>query len=283
MTPVPANARALTGRPVGTAARWRRTRAFTGLVALLLGASTEVAAQLSVDQLELQFKVAQPGSAIPAQTFQVSNTGTDAIQVNISLGDWDRAETGENRFFDLGTQSGSCGSNVRVFPMNLRVEPGKTEVIRVEIAGGVNIPCHAILYAETPPTPQAAGRGATLSYTLRYGVKIYVEPTIPPSGEIIETSIASASAAGTRADTLHFSFRNPGLAQVLAQGKVELRREDDSIAATIPVGEFPVLGGALRRVRVPLPTLPRGRYAAIVFLDIGTDELLAAQVLLEIP
>ncbi|MEK0431421.1 MAG: hypothetical protein RL139_1225, partial [Gemmatimonadota bacterium] len=98
---MPANARALTGRPVGTVTRWGRARALTGLVLALIAVPRLATAQLVVDRLELTFRERQ--SAQTPQLFAISNSGSTPIQVTISLADWDRAETGENRFFDAGT------------------------------------------------------------------------------------------------------------------------------------------------------------------------------------
>ena len=56
-----------------------------------------------------------------------------------------------------------------------------------------------------------------------------------------------------------------------------------SVVERIPVADFPVLGGAVRRLPVALPKLPSGRFAVILFLDLGTEELLAAQALHDVP
>lgn len=281
MHQVPANARALTGRPVGTCTRWGRLRALTGALALLTWMPLDASAQLGVDQLELTFKVRQTPTT--AQTFQISNTGSTPLQVTIVPGDWDRAEDGQNRFFEVGETAGSCGDALAVFPTSLRVEPGRSEPIRVELRSTAKVPCQGILFVETPPPPAATGRGAAVTYNIRYGVKVYVEPDMPPAGELVEAHATLAASTQGRVDTLHFTFRNPGLVQTLAKGKVEIRREDDTVALTIPIEEFPVLGGALRRARVPIAALPSGRYAAIVLLDIGIDELIATQALIDIP
>jgi P pilus assembly chaperone PapD len=158
MSPVPANARALTGRPVGTDTRWGRNRALTGLLALLLWMPVDASAQLGVDQLEVTFKQHQGPAA--AQTFQVSNGGSTAIQVTIARGDWDRGEDGQNRFFPPGTAAGSCHEALTVFPTTLRVEPGRSEAVRVDIRPGIKVPCQSILFVETPP-PAGGISGST--------------------------------------------------------------------------------------------------------------------------
>jgi P pilus assembly chaperone PapD len=282
MIPLPANARALTGRPVGSATRWGRLGALTGLLVGTLVAATPVAAQISIEQLELKFTL---GSATPTtQSFRINNVSNAPVQVTIRTSDWDRSETGENRYFDVGTDAGSCRDALTIFPMTLSIDAGRGEDVRVSLPASAT-PCHSILFVEMPPPAAQANRnGAALTYNLRYGIKVYVEPDAPPAGELTDAIITSGRTAdGTRADTLVATFRNTGLVQSIARGHIEIRREDDSIAQRIEVEEFPVLGGARRVIRTPLPVIPAGRYAVILLLEIGTEEILAAQALLEIP
>jgi len=223
-------------------------------------------------------------TAPSTQTFRINNPSSSAVQVTIRTSDWDRSETGENRYFETGTIAGSCRDALTIFPMTLSIEAGRSEEIRVSLPANAT-PCHSILFVEMPPPPAQANRnGAALTYNLRYGIKVYVEPDAPAAGELTEAVIASGlTASGARADTLVATFRNTGLVQSLARGHIEIRREDDSVAQRVDVEEFPVLGGARRVVRTPLPAMPAGRYAVILLLEIGTEEILAAQALLEIP
>jgi len=279
---LPANARALTGRPAGSATRWGRLGALTGLLVGGLLSATPAAAQISIEQLELKFTVGR--TAVAPQSFRINNVGPSQVQVTVRTADWDRDENGENRYFGSGAQPGSCGSTLTVFPMTLSIPAGSSEDVRVSLPANATA-CHSILFVETPPPPAQVNRnGASITYNLRYGIKVYVEPDMPPSGELVEAALATGrDAAGVRHDTLVAVYRNTGAVQTVSQGHVEIRREDDSIAARLNIEDFPTLGGARRRFRVPLPTLPAGRYAVIAFLEIGTDELLAAQTLLEIP
>lgn len=282
ITPVSASRVMATLSDVGTETLRGRIRALVGSVAVLCCA-LPAQAQISIEQLELRFPASSGGAAIAPQSFRINNVSNAPVQVTIRLADWDRSETGENRYFEPGSQPQSCAAQLTVFPMTLRIDAGRAEDVRVSLAAGTAAPCHSLLFVEMPPPPATASKGANITYNLRYGIKVYMEPEFAPTGELVEATVATARTEAGRVDTLHATFRNTGLVQAIARGQVEIRREDDSVVERIAVEDFPVLGGALRRLKLALPALAAGRYAVILFLDLGTDELLAAQALLEIP
>jgi hypothetical protein len=77
--------------------------------------------------------------------------------------------------------------------------------------------------------------------------------------------------------------RNTGTAQIRATGQVEVRRPDNSLAATVSIDEAPVLPGSQRRIAVAIPTLPAGRYIALAVIGFGGQDDLAAQAELTLP
>ncbi|MCX5762450.1 MAG: hypothetical protein NTW72_13270 [Gemmatimonadetes bacterium] len=282
-------------RPSWTTTRWGRLCALTVVAfGTLMLRAAPAAAQLSVEDLELRFVQAaatgSPRAPLAAKSFRINNTGDAPIQATITLADWDRSETGQNRYFPAGSQPESCAASLSVFPMVIRLEPHSTEDVRVAIkdSSAVGIACHSILFVETPPPP-ANTRGAALSYRLRYGVKVYVETDAPFAGDIVSSALVSAPVTGapgsgaTRADSMEIVYRNPGTRQSLTSGEIEVRRPDNTVAARIPIAEFPVLPGATRRLRVALPVLAAGRYVVLAMLEFGGEEVLAAQVEWDVP
>jgi P pilus assembly chaperone PapD len=266
-------------RPSRTITRRVRFGALAAVaVAATLLDSTRAAAQVSVEDLELRFVSSPTRAAIPAKTFRINNTGDAAVQATISVADWDRSDTGQNRYFPAGATPGSCAAALRVFPMVLRLEPHASEDVRVTVHDSTATACHSILFVETPPPP-ASTAGTSITYRLRYGVKIYVEPNAPLSGEILSSALVSAEAPGqSQAPALEVVYTNPGARQSLTTGEVQIRRPDDSVAARVPIEEFPVLPGAVRRLRIALPSLAAGRYAVLALLEFGGDEVVATQV-----
>jgi P pilus assembly chaperone PapD len=245
-----------------------------GLAALLLftalaAPSTSAQAQLTVDALEVF--VSAPGDDEAVRTVRVRNDGTERIQAEVTTEDWERDETGTNRFLPLGSHTNSCRDAIRVFPGTVALEPGESATLRVGIAAGTS-DCWAVVFLAHRTTTGSAGR--QLSYTVRTGVKVYVEPVPAVRDGAIESMQVRDSANGV----LDVAFRNAGRVQLAVQGTVEVRRADDSVAWSEPVPAFPVLPGARRRLAMAMPALPPGRYVVLALLDFGGAELIAGQL-----
>lgn len=259
------------------------------LLASLAAWPASAGAQLTIDQLELQL---DPRSADrKVGVFSITNEGTDAVQVALHAEDWDRAESGENRFFPLGSQPHSCGDKLSVFPLSMRLEPGATGQVRVSAAGLAESAdaCWQIVFAETARPPRPAGAQRAILYVVRTGVKVYVERAgLPKDGAVEDVALAPHPQPNGRplpAPTrdLVIAFRNTGGVSLRTTGRVEFRRADNSVAATATIAEFPTLPGARRNVSVAMPQLPPGKYTALAMLDFGGSEIAAGQIDVDIP
>ncbi len=212
------------------------------------------------------------------------------MQASLYLNDWDRDDDGVNRFDTLGTKPGSCGDRVEVFPMNVRIAPTTTQPIRVSLRATdtLKTPCWTIIFVETTPRP---GRGMIrITYVTRVGVKVYVVPASATLDAEITgfTPEHARPREGQTVDTTRREFavyvRNTGTVQVRATGQVEIRRPDNSLAATVPILEAPILPGSQRRIPVSIPTtLAAGRYIALAVVGFGGQDDLAAQAELTVP
>jgi hypothetical protein len=263
----------------------RRGQALALAVAFALTARG-AAAQVAVDELELHVSL-RPGALGLSQTFHAANAGRAAANAMISAEDWDRSEGGENRYYPLGSLPTTCGHHVSVFPSVLRLEPRSVQTIQVTVDSADAIPhgCYTILFVETE---RGRGPGSSgLVYSVRYGVKVYVERDAPLSGEVTAMSIVRRPRSDTPSDTestaLTLSFHNSGSRQTETRGKVEVRRLDDSVISTIDIPAFPTLPSATRRLDVPIPPLAHGKYVLLAMLDYGGQEIAAGQASLEVP
>ncbi|HUF26638.1 MAG TPA: hypothetical protein VMM18_06625 [Gemmatimonadaceae bacterium] len=260
------------------------------LCASLGGLAPSVGAQLAVDRVDLTLV---PRSATErAGTITVTNTSDRPVAATVYTADWDRDLDGANRFYELGTLPRSCGSVLRVFPRTISLPPSSAQTLQVIVDGADAFvaTCWAIVFIETrlPPPP---GESRQLSYVLRTGVKAYVVPPgLSADGVVEDMRLHAGHAEATVAAPqppasrrLEVVFRNAGAIPLVTRGRVEIRRPDNTVAATIPVEEFPTLPGVRRRLILDVPVLAPGRYVALALLDFGGAEIVAGQLEFEAP
>jgi P pilus assembly chaperone PapD len=257
--------------------------------------SQPASAQLLVDPLEVTILAA--GTNRVSASFSVSNTSDEAVQASITRSDWDRAENGDNHFLPPGTSGTSCGDNLSISPLSIRVEPHTSRIIRLAVQSGAAVTkeCWDIFFLEEVPK-RASSKGNSLRYIFRTGVKVYVAPPGLSRDGAIENMavedvpVTPSTASTTRAKTvtnvppatkrqISVRFHNTGGMHLISKGRLEFRRLDNSLAMQVPIAEFPTLPGATRKVMVDLPAgLAPGDYVVLALLDFGGAELVAGQI-----
>ncbi|HEV8447558.1 MAG TPA: hypothetical protein VGQ44_12085 [Gemmatimonadaceae bacterium] len=270
----------------------RRPGRFIALAGALVALSNVAGAQIAVDELELHVPL-KPGGSVTT-TFHAANRGITPANATVTIQDWDRSEVGENRYYPTGTLPTSCGAHVTVFPSVLQLAPRSVQTLRVSVdsAAAIGHGCYAILFIDNPPPPRTA-QSSAVQYSVRYGVKVYVEPETPLIAEVTDVGVVDAKPAissgklsarsNVRSRQLDITYKNTGARQTMAHGAVEIRRPDNSVVSKIDIPEFPTLPGATRRLGVALPSLPSGRYVLLALLDYEGAEIAAGQVELDIP
>jgi P pilus assembly chaperone PapD len=245
-------------------------------------------AQLLVDPLEVTILTSGANRAVGS--FLATNTSEKPIQATITRQDWDRTENGDNRFLPAGSTGFSCGSMLTVSPLSIRVEPHTSRVIRLAVDNVANLKkeCWDIVFVEEIPA-RTAIKGNSIRYLFRTGVKVYVAPpglTKDAAVEdmAVETVPVSATASSTPATTatkqqISVRFHNTGGMHLLAKGRLEFRRPDNTVAIQVPIEEFPTLPGATRKVMMDIPgALATGDYVVLALIDFGGADLVAGQI-----
>jgi P pilus assembly chaperone PapD len=238
-----------------------------------LATAERAAAQISVDDLEL-FLVADRAAT---GVIRVTNESERPAQVLVDVQDWRRDAGGVNEFLPLASHPRSCGPKLQVFPLGLRLNPGETQPLRVTFDGEAERSCWNVVFLQANEPPAAGGRaGSQITYVVRTGVKVYVEPAgVAPEGEIQGVRALSDSAGARRVEV---SFRNGGEAHLKPRGVLEVRRADDSVAGRVPLEEFAIEPEGIRRLAVPLPALAPGQYVLLALLDYGGRDIAAGQL-----
>jgi P pilus assembly chaperone PapD len=256
--------------------------------------SQRASAQLLVDPLEVTIIAAGAGRV--SATFSVSNTSDNPVQATITRQDWDRVENGDNRFLPAGSTGTSCGTTLSISPLSIRVEPHTSRVLRlaVQTNAPLTAECRDIFFVEEVPQ-RAPSKGNSLQYIFRTGVKVYVAPPgLSRDGAVEDMTVVDApspksSPAATNAAVTPTSrasgkqiairFHNTGGVHLLSKGRLEFRRLDNTLAAQVPIPEFPTLPGAIRKVLIDVPgDLSAGDYVVLALIDFGGAELVAGQI-----
>jgi len=245
-------------------------------------------AQLLVDPLEVTMLAA--GTSRVSASFSLSNTSDKPVQATISRSDWDRAENGDNRFLASGSSGTSCGAMLTVSPASVRIEPHASRVIRLGAQPGAALTreCWDIVFVEEVPQRSTA-KGNSLQYIFRTGVKVYVAPPgLTRDGAVEDMEVVDAVPVRAASTTpakpaarrqIAIRFHNTGAMNLVAKGRVEFRRLDNSLATQVAIEEFPTLPGATRRILVDVPNdLAAGDYVALALIDFGGAELVAGQI-----
>ena len=236
-------------------------------------------AQFAIDKTELFLRPDAPDQR--NGVLMVRNEGSERAQAIIKVEDWDRADDGTNRFFPSGTKPGSCAQALKVFPLSISLAPGEAQSIRIDLDAGaassIAKECWSVVLVESQQ-PRAQASGRTIMYTLRTGLKVYAAPAgLKVDGEVSDVNVVDrTSDHGPEQDVL-VAFKNIGEKHVMAQGRVEVRRGDNTVAASVTLPPMYALAGAEMRVKALMPTLPKGKYVLLAILDYGGLELAAAQ------
>jgi len=249
--------------------------------------------QLAVDQIELFLTPGDPSQS--SRVFNVSNEGSTTLQATLYTADWDRDSVGNNRFFPTGTLKRSCRSLIQIFPTQMQLDPHSSQAVRVTLAGpdSLSSSCWSIVFVELRDPVRLQSAGRAVQAIVRVGTKIYVEPrSAQRSADIQDMRVVaheptadelSASKTDTAAKDVLLTVENAGGVQVRPSGRLEIRKADNSIAATVKIEEFPLLPGGTRQLHVPIPTLVPGKYIALAILDYGGADIAGGQVEIQMP
>lgn len=279
----------------GDERRGRVRATVLALCAIGVVVSQPAHAQLLVDPLEVTMLTT--GTNRVSASFSMVNASDKVVQASISRQDWDRMENGDNRFLPGGTSSSSCGAMLTVSPLSIRIEAHTTRIVRlgVQNAAALSKECWNIVFVEEVPQRAVAGANS-LQYIFRTGVKVYVAPPgLKRDGAVEDMAVedvavtaaasstppvrpAAAVSAATKKQ-ISIRFHNTGGMHLLAKGRLEFRRLDNSLATQVPITEFPTLPGSTRKVMVDVPSgLAPGEYVVLALIDFGGAELVAGQI-----
>jgi P pilus assembly chaperone PapD len=264
------------------ARRWMSAGAvLAGLSLVWLPASA-----LLISQIE--FDLALPRGAVDTLTFSVLNNETDPLEIQISLADWDRDITGENRFYPPGTLPRSAAPWLSVSPLRFDLEPNKQQEVRFSIKVPSDIAgtyWAAIMVEAAPKQTQPQPPGTTVIVRRRFAVKVL---ETPPGTGTKDGRITLIDVRGLNPPNYLVEFENRGTIHApRVTGRIELRDEKGTLLEKLDLESFPILPGAKRLLKVTSARkkgdlLPPGKYLVVAVLDYGGETLAGGQFVLRI-
>lgn len=249
---------------------------FLGILAFL--ALSGAAFEVNLLEVELQ---ARPGATL-SFSFIVRNELPQPEQIVLYLGDWDRDQFGENRFYEPGTLARSAASWTKVVPTSFVLDPGEVR----EIQGTVHVPTPlepgtywAIIFVQGEPR-LVPYQGVMVTVTRRIGIKLYV--TVEPAE--VRGEVRGLEIRGQNPLWAWVKFANTGtknLREVRATLRiidVQGRAVAEGVAAAVPC-----LPGGERWIRVDTNFRPvPGVYQVLAAVDYGGEASVAMVVRLVI-
>lgn len=235
---------------------------------------------LEVNLLEVDLQ-ARPGAAF-SFSFIVRNELPQPEQIFLYLGDWDRDQFGENRFYEPGTLARSAASWTQVVPTSFVLDPGEVR----EIQGTINVPpllepgtYWAIIFVQGEPR-LVPYQGVMVTVTRRIGIKLYV--TVEPAE--VRGEVRGLEIRGQNPLWAWVKFANTGTKN-LREVRATLRIIDvqGRIVAEGIDALVPCLPGGERWIRVDTDFRPTpGLYQVLATVDYGGEASVAMAVRLAI-
>lgn len=242
------------------------------LFLLVVFLAVEVAAfEVNLLEVDLQARLGVTLSF----SFVVHNELAQPEQIVLYLGDWDRDEFGENRFYEPGTVPRSAAGWITIAPTSFVLGPGETR----EIQGTVCVPAEAkpgtswaVVFVQGEPR-LVPYQGVLVTVTRRIGIKIYV--TVEPAEARGE--LRGLEVRGLNPLWAWVKFANTGTRN-LREVRASLRVIDVQGRAVVEANapSIPCLPGAERWIRVGTNFRPEpGVYQVLVSVDYGSEVVLA--------
>ncbi len=264
----------------------RTIRRIALLTALCVGLAVLSSKALLISNIE--FDLTLPRGASETLAFQVLNNETEPLEIQISLADWDRDITGENRFYPPGTLPRSLASWLSVSPLRFDLIPNEQKEIRFSIKIPSDITgTHwaAIMVEAAPKQTQPQPPGTTVVVRRRFAVKVL---ETPPGTGTKEGRITLIDVRGLNPPNIFIEFENRGTVHTpQVTGRIEIRDERGATLEKLNIENFPTLPGAKRLVKATSTRkkgdlLPPGKYLILAILDYGGESLAGGQFVLKI-
>jgi hypothetical protein len=257
------------------------------LLLCLLFALARSSAQtgMTVSPGKMYYKLLPGASA--TQKLIVSNPNDKALEISVSVTDWNYDSTGNTLTYDAGTLNTSCADWVQIMPGSyFTLQPHEkrelTVVMTVPQNADRQTPVHNAMVFLTQLNPGTAktADGTSIAVSVRMGVKLYHSFTTAEERDIDIIAMKDVAATGDQPAYLEMTWKNTGRSWLEGKVKWELLNMQTGQKQKLEEQDIFSLPGDLRMIRQILPAnLSKGKYTATAVVNYGNkDELKIAEL-----
>lgn len=240
----------------------------------MAAASSRSSADLALDVSPAKYELQVPAGQSQTIPITIRNAGDAPVHVLASLSDFTVGRDGTYAFFDAGKTPFGMGKWVTVNPREFDLEPKAFMQVRfsVSIPSSATGEYSSIVFFTTRPTRRAGGG---VSIAERVASKLY---NIVPNTERFGGEIDDVSArADGESQKYTVGFRNTGNAHVYLNGRVEVKKDGQTVERVAMPKEMLVERSGKRLIEAVGKKLGPGSYTAVALVDYGGPNLIAGQ------
>ncbi|WP_254050294.1 hypothetical protein [Myroides sp. N17-2] len=249
---------------------------YTVLFLLLFVCLTSFAqAGLSISPGKIFFRNAQ--GTVATQKVRIANPNDKAVEVGVSLGDWNYDQQGSNNVVEANSLSTSASSWIQILPNSYFVmEPNETKEVEVILNVPQNlatdVPVHTamIFFTQLNPGDALDENGAAIKVTVRMGLKIYHADQ--NNVESIEITDIKPNKGIDGSKLIEVFFQNDG--KLWSDGRLvaSIFNQQTGQKTVLNTVDFYSLPNDLRKQSFVVPNeLNKGTYTFIVQITYGKD------------
>ena len=252
------------------------------LLACLLAASGPASAQVLAQVNPARLSLSAPAGVPLSRDIQVSNLGTEPVNVRMRLSDWRTNAEGELSLEPAGSTPGTLKGMIEFSPDSFSLSPGATLWVHVRLtprADGAPTRWGILLgeFKAQEPDSVPGGRGR-----VELGTS-FVLSRLPADAAIASLGDPVLRSAGSDSLELAWTVRNTGERHFSVDAKFALA---DSSGAPLATGDSSagiLLPGSARDLTWGCGVPGPGRYRVSLTLDVGSGHPLASEVTLTWP
>lgn len=244
------------------------------LLALLFLNETGKTQGFEVAPVVMNFS-AEPGTA-ETQKLTVTNFFNQRRAFTLTLGDFDRDETGAKSYEEAGSTGTSAADFMTISPSYLEVNPNESREVTVTmtVPNGTSETKWAMIYVKAAKeqtsfnADKGFAGGVVISPTI--GVQVYQSPNSNTSFEANVSDFKEITKPGDSLRTLSVLVQNTGGKNLNCKMYLLIANLEKATEQKASPVSFPLLPGRKQRARLILPdNLEKGKYSVAAILDYG--------------